>query len=85
MDSDEIERDKRLLKAEDEEEELDHELTKQQKKAALRELKSQYGKDWKKILLGAARSLKINAETMHTLHGMGVNLKDYNDPRMMRR
>lgn len=68
-------------------EELDQELTIEQKKAAIREAKKLYGRDWKKILWGAAKSLRINKETLQTLHGMGVDssLRSYNDPRTFRK
>ena len=68
-------------------EELDAELSKEQKKAAIREAKALYGKDWKKQIWGMAKSLRVNKETLQTLHGMGVDgsLREYNDPRRMRR
>ncbi len=70
-----------------EEENLDHELSKAQKKAAISEAKRLYGKDWKKILFGTVKSLRINRETLQTLHGLGVDssLKELNDPRAFRR
>jgi predicted phage-related endonuclease len=73
-----------LLEAENKE--LDQELTKEQKKAAIAEAKKLYGRDWKKILFGAVKSLKVDRETLQSLHSMGVNtaLKDYNDPRKWR-
>lgn len=68
-------------------EELDAELSKEQKKAAIREAKALYGKDWKKQILGAVKSLGVNKETLQTLHGMGIDgsLRDYNDPRKFRK
>ena len=68
-------------------EELDKELSIAQKKAAISQAKKLYGKDWKQILFGAVKSLRVNRETLHTLHGMGVDssLKDYNDPKAFRR
>jgi len=68
-------------------EELDAELSKEQKAAAIREAKAMYGKDWKKVLLGAVKSLRVDRETLHTLHGMGVDgvLRGYNDPRVFRK
>jgi predicted phage-related endonuclease len=73
-----------LLEAENKE--LDQELTKEQKKAAIAEAKKLYGRDWKKILFGAVKSLKVDRETLQSLHSMGVNttLRDYNDPRKWR-
>ena len=87
MDPHEKELEKRISIKELESEELDAELSKEQKKAAIREAKRLYGSDWKKTLLGAVKSLRVNRETLHTLHGMGVDgsLREYNDPRMMRR
>jgi len=70
-----------------EDENLDHELSKAQKKAAIREAKRAYGKDWKQVLFGAVKSLRVNRETLQTLHGMGVDggLRSYNDPRKIRK
>lgn len=64
-------------------EELDQEVSKAEKEAAIREMKRSHGKNWKKILFGAAKSIKINRETMQTLHSMGSNerLRSLNDPR----
>jgi len=66
---------------------LDAELTKEQKKAAIREAKQMYGKDWKKEIWGAVKSIRVDKETLHSLHGLGVDgsLRDYNDPRHIRR
>jgi len=68
-------------------EELDAELSKEQKKAAIRQAKEMYGKDWKKQIWGAVKSLRVNKETLHTLHGLGVDssLRSYNDPRAFRK
>lgn len=87
MDEKEKELEKRISFKELESEELDKELSVAQKKAAISEAKRIYGKDWKQILFGAVKSLRVNRETLHTLHGMGVDssLKDYNDPRTFRR
>lgn len=56
-----------------------------QKKALIREAKEKYGRDWKKMLFGAMGHLKVNTETMQTLHGMGIDnsLRDLSDPRKM--
>ena len=58
-----------------------------EKKAIIAEAKKRYGRDWKKVLFGAAKYLKIDKETMQTLHGMGVDsgLRDLSDPRSFRR
>ena len=86
MDTKERELGKSISIKELESEELDAELSKEQRKAAIREAKSLYGKDWKKVLLGAVRSLRVNKETLQTLHGMGVDgsLRELNDPRKFR-
>lgn len=52
-------------------EELDQELSVAEKKAAIREAKRRYGKDWKQILFGTMKSVRLNKETLHTLHSMG--------------
>jgi len=53
--------------------------------AAEKEAKRSEGKDWKKVL-GIVKSLKVDTETAQSLHGMGFGgLRDYNDPRSMRR
>lgn len=73
---------KKISVLEAENEELDQELTKEQKKAAIAEAKKTYGRDWKKVIWGAIKGVKINKENLQTLHSLGVNstLKDYNDP-----
>jgi hypothetical protein len=70
-----------LLEAENEE--LEKEVSKEEKKKALHEIRSSYGKDWKKTIWGAVKSLKINKENLQTLHSLGSNpeLKSLNDPR----
>ena len=87
MDTKEREKEKRISMLEVEGETLDRELSNQQKKAAIREARALYGKDWKKTLLGVVKSLRINKETLQTLHGMGVDnsLRELNDPRSFRR
>lgn len=85
MDPKEKELEKKISMAELEDEELDHELTKTQKKAAIRELKRQYGRDWKQVLKDTVRSVKVNRETLHALHGAGADLRSFNDPRSFRR
>lgn len=87
MDNKEKVKEKHISLLELEGEELDKELTVEQKKAAIRELKDRYGRDWKKIIGGAVKSLKINRETLQTLHGLGVDssLRDLSDPRSFSR
>lgn len=79
-------KEKKIALGELELEELDQEVTKAQKKAAIAEAERTYGKDWKKTLWGALRSVKINRETLHTLHGLGTGsgMRDLNDPRHFR-
>lgn len=84
MDAEEQGKEKHISMLELDEEELDKEVSVAEKRAAIRAAKATYGHDWKKILFGAAKSLRINRETLQTLHGMGAGdspLKSYNDPR----
>lgn len=78
-------REKKITMLELEGEELDKELSVAQKKAAIQEAKKLYGRDWKKILGGAIKGLKINKESLQTLHGLGVNssLREMSDPRTL--
>ena len=87
MDEKEREKEKRISYLELEDEELGRELSVEQKKAMIAEAKARYGRDWKKILGGAVKSLRINRETLHTLHGMGIDtsLRKYNDPTAFRK
>ncbi len=75
-----MERTLERLKVEDEI--VSEDLSIAQKKAAIREAKSKYGRDWKKIL-GFAKGIRPNMEAVQTLYGMGVgsDLRDLNDPR----
>jgi hypothetical protein len=60
----------------------DQELSLAQKKALIKEAKSKYGRDWKKII-GMVKSVKLNAENMQTLHslgGGGENLRSLGNP-----
>jgi len=43
-----------------------------QKKALEHEAKQKYGKDWKKVL-GVVKSLKVDKDTLQTLHSMGIS------------
>jgi len=64
-------------------EELQQEVGLEEKKKVIKEMKASYGKDWKKVVWGAIKSLKINKENLQTLHSMGGNssLRELNDPR----
>jgi len=76
-----VERNISVLEAKNQE--MDQKVSLAEKERALAEAKKAYGKDWKKVLFGALGHLKINRETLQTLHSMGSNekLKDLNDPR----
>ena len=60
-----------------------------QKKALEHEAKQKYGRDWKKVLGFVGKSIRINKETLQTLHGLGVGheseLRDLNRPGGLRR
>jgi len=83
MEKEEVAIQKKVSILEGENEVLDQELTKEQKKAAIAEARKTYGRDWKSVVWGAIKSVKINKENLQTLHSMGVDtsLKDMNDPR----
>lgn len=74
---------KRISLLEAKNEEMAQEVSIAEKKKAIKEMEASYGRDWKKTLWGAFKSLRINKETMQTLHSMGSNerLRDLNDPR----
>jgi len=80
MDEKEKELEKKLSLSELEDEELDHELSKTAKKARIKELKRQYGSDWKKVL-GWVKSLRVDKETARNLYGDFSGLREYSDPR----
>lgn len=86
----EAEKKAEFLKARNEVE--DQELSLAQKKHLIKQLKKEEGADWKQTLLGAAKgavkSLKVNKETLHTLHSMGgtgQELRDLSNPAFLRR
>lgn len=84
MDKDEKEREKHISMMELEGEELGQRMSLEEKKARIRELKRTYGPDWKKAL-GWIKSLKVDKETARNLHGDFAALRDYNNPRSIRR
>jgi len=84
MNSKEIELEKKISVNELEDENLTSELSKEQKKAAIRELKSRYGRGGAKKVLDWIKSLKADKETIHNLYGDFGGLREYNDPRNMR-
>lgn len=54
-----------------------------QKKAMEREAKQKYGRDWKKILGGALKSIRPNQERVQDLYSMGIGgeeLRNMNRP-----
>jgi len=66
-------------------EELDQEREIEEKKAAIREAKRAYGRDWKKIL-GFAKGLRPNMEVVHDMYSTDLgHLRDAGDPRQSRR
>lgn len=67
---------------------LDQEVSEAEKKARIAELKRQYGKDWKKMLGGAFKRIKVDKETMLDMHSLGGNnqtLRDMSNPALLRR
>jgi len=69
-------------------EEEAQELSLAEKKALIKKLKKENGTDWKNVLIGAVKSVKINQESMHTLHSMGGSgqeLRDMSNPAFLRR
>lgn len=81
-----IEKKTELMKAKNEE--LDQEVSEAQKRAAIAEAKKAYGRDWKKIIGGAVGKLKIDKETLVTLHSMGTGgqeLRNLSNPQFLKR
>ena len=73
-------------------EELDQEVSAAEKRALIKRLKREEGPDWAHTLLGAAKdavkSIKVNPETLHTLHSMGGDgreLRNLSNPAFLRR
>ena len=73
-------------------EEKAEEVSLAEKRALIKRLKREEGPDWKHTLLGAAKdavkSIKVNKETMHTLHSMGGSgqeLRNLSNPAFLRR
>lgn len=48
------------------------------------EAKRAYGRDWKKMLYGAAKGLKPNVDAIHTLYASNPDLREASVPRMRR-
>jgi len=84
MNSKEIEVEKKISLNELEDENLSSELSKEQKKAAIRELKSRYGRGGAKKVLEWVRSIRVDKETARNLYGDFGGLREYNDPRSRR-
>lgn len=84
MDEEVREREKSISMTELEDEELGQEVSVAEKKARIRELKRTYGPGAKKVL-GWIKSLKVDKETARNLYGDFGSLRDYNDPRRIRK
>ena len=70
-----------------ENEEASERVSLEQKKAAIKEAKRKYGRDWKKVL-GIFKHIKVDKETMMDLHSMGIGgeeLRNLNRPPSIRR
>ena len=81
-----IERNTEVLRAQNEEE--DQRLSLAQKKALEKEARQRYGKDWKKMIGGALKSIKVDSEAMHTLHSLGMGgqeMRNLNNPALLQR
>lgn len=78
-----------VLRAENDE--LDQELLKAQKRRAIAEAKEYYGRDWRKMIgkaVGGVKNLRVKAETMHNLHSLGFGgseLRDLSNPGKWRK
>jgi len=58
-----------------------------QKRALEREARQKYGRDWKKIIGGAVKHLRIDKDNLQTLHSLGVGgerLKELSNPSKTR-
>ena len=70
-----------------ENEEASERVSLEQKKAAIKEARRKYGRDWKKVL-GIFKHIKVDRETMMDLHSMGIGgeeLRNLNKPPSIRR
>ena len=85
--------DRRTEELRTENETLDQELSKAQKKRAIAEAEELYGSDWKKIAkqaaggtIGFLKSLRVKGETMERLHGGGdgARMRSLTYPRTTR-
>lgn len=57
-----------------------------QKRALEKSARAQYGRDWKKVL-GLVGKVKVNKDTMQTMHGLGLGgdeLREMSKPPKMR-
>jgi len=73
--------DKELEKLEVQDEMESHKMSIAQKKAIVREMKSKYGRDWKKIL----KVVSVNRENLMDLYAVDPSLKGLNRPGGYRR
>lgn len=76
MDREREDRERVMMRLEEEELEATARSRIAQRKKEEREAKKHYGRDWKKWLSWA----KVNKESLTTLHGDFSGLRDYNDP-----
>lgn len=79
-----------ILRAENEE--LDQEVSRAQKKRAIAEAKQFYGSDWKKAVGGAVKGLgklRVKGEALHNLHSLGFGggqeLRNLSNPQTWKR
>lgn len=59
-----------------------------EKKAAIASAKKMYGRDWKKMIGGVFKSLKINQESLQSLHSLGSGgseIRNASNPAMWRK
>lgn len=81
-----LEKQTEILRARNEEK--DQELSLAQKEAAIREAKRTYGKDWRKMIGGAFKHIKVNPEALQNLHALGVGdpeLRNLSNPAFLNR
>lgn len=82
--SEERDLEKKISMEELEDEELTIRLSRAEKKARIKELKRNYGPDWKKAL-SWIKSIKVDKEASRHLYGDSSSLRKYNDPGAFRR
>ena len=83
MDKEAREIEKRISLRELEDEDLTYQMSVEEKKARIKELKRTYGSGWKKAL-NWMKSLRVDKETARNLYGDFTDLRKYSDPRSLR-